>query len=276
MRDLPSLSQPRCDRTRRSSREAPGCVSGKLQPLSRLPASPPALRAFRPESARRAREPVALPAPSGELGGAQKPRRALPVPNPLPGPSLAGPGSTAGLASPLYEPAEHWFGQDPLEPDETAQVAPHLPRSERGDWARLTSRPPGEPRARSHLITLATRAGRGEAGGSVTARAPPPAARPGGATRSAPERLAETRGPALAVRLRPPRSGLQVGMDKWAWIPETPKDSHLRLDRCSETPDVTPSPSGQVPGVRACVLAEPVRDSVQGVLQASLVGCFSF
>lgn len=79
----------------------------------------------------------------------------------------------------------------------------------------------------------------------------------------------------LEVRLRPSASGLQVGMDKWPWIPETPKGSHLRLDRCSETPDVTPSPSRQVPGVRACVLTEPVRDSVQGVLQASLVGCFS-
>lgn len=64
-------------------------------------------------------------------------------------------------------------------------------------------------------------------------------------------------------------------MDKWAWIPEAPKGSHLRLDQCSETPDVIPSPSGQVPGLRACVLTEPIRDSVQGMLQASLVGRFS-
>ena len=78
----------------------------------------PQLLASRLESAHRAREPVALPAPSGDLGGAQKPGRALPAPNPLLGPSLAGPGSTAGLTSPLYESAEHWFGRDPLEPDE--------------------------------------------------------------------------------------------------------------------------------------------------------------
>lgn len=44
-----------------------------------------------------------------------------------------GSSGTAEYTSPLYESAEHWFGRDPLEPDETAQVAPHLPRSKRGD-----------------------------------------------------------------------------------------------------------------------------------------------
>lgn len=69
-------------------------------------------------------------------------------------------------------------------------------------------------------------------------------------------------------------SGLQAGMDKWAWIPEIPKG----LDQCSETPDVIPCQLGQVPGVRACVLTEPV-GSVQGCLQAllrALLCVFSF
>lgn len=166
---LPASNSGAATQNRTNSRGAPEWA------LGRLPAPPRGLRTPQPNSVHPVPVPAAPGVLFGELAGAPNLRRALPAPYPLPAPRFQLGWACVRPDSPLlFEPAGHWFSRDLLRPDETAPDAPHLPLSERGAAARVTSRLPRAPRAPSHLITLATRAGRGEAGGGVTARSPPP------------------------------------------------------------------------------------------------------
>lgn len=202
--DLSSLRQRRCDGTRRSSRDEPGWVSGRLQPLpSSWPLSQP-VRAPRPEPAHPAPGPFALPAPSGELGGAQNPGRALSAPHPLPGPILAGSGSAAPYLSSLRNcSALVRPGPAGIRRDRTSCAAPAKERVRSLGAPDVTTAPSAaSSESPDHL---GNPHGAGQGGGRCHSKSPDPCSWSWKRLleRSRAVDDAEPRGPSLAWLLRP-------------------------------------------------------------------------